>query len=181
MKRRSNRPTHPGAPAQPPRLAEALLELCYNAHEVEEIQGDLHELFERRLALHGRRAARHGYWLDVLRFARPFGGRRRLSAPPLPAPTNPFDMLRNYLTISLRTLRRDRTASLISVLGQAVGLAAGLLIFLLVDYLFSFDRYHPHQDRTYWVVTDIRHGEVLPTDAAPRPLAEALRRDYPFV
>ncbi|MBD0260628.1 MAG: ABC transporter permease, partial [Cytophagales bacterium] len=46
---------------------------------------------------------------------------------------------------------------------------------------FSFDRYHPHQDRTYWVVTDIRHGEVLPTDAAPRPLAEALRRDYPFV
>jgi hypothetical protein len=54
-------------------------------------------------------------------------------------------MLRNYLTISLCTLRRDRTTSLVSVLGLAVGLAAGLLIFLLVSYMFSFDRYHPHR------------------------------------
>ncbi len=175
MKRQAKRPANT-RPAQPPRLAEALLELRYNAHAVEEIQGDLHELFERRLAAHGPRAARRGYWLDVLRFAMPSSGRR-----PLSATTNPSPMLRNYLTISLRTLRRDRTASLVSVLGLAVGLASGLLIFLLVGYMFSFDRYHPHQDRTYWVVTDIRHGEVLPTDAAPRPLAEALRRDYPFV
>ena len=175
MRRPSKRPADAQL-TRPPRLADALLELRYNAHEVEEIQGDLHELFERRLAAYGPRAARRGYWLDVLRFAGPSGGRR-----PLSATTNPSPMLRNYLTISLRTLRRDRTASLVSVLGLAVGLAAGLLIFLLVDYMFSFDRYHPHQDRTYWVVTDIRHGEVLPTDAAPRPLAEALRRDYPFV
>ena len=34
---------------RPPRLADALLELFYNAYEVEEIQGDLHELFERRV------------------------------------------------------------------------------------------------------------------------------------
>ncbi len=180
MKRGTTAPEGTRAP-QPPRLAEALLELRYNAHEVEEIQGDLHELFQRRMTTYGPRAARRGYWLDVLRFIQPFGGRRRLSATSVTAPTNPFDMFRNYLTIALRTLRRDRTTSLISVLGLAVGLAAGLLIFLLVSYMFSFDRYHPHQDRTYWVVTDIRHGEVLPTDAAPRPLAEALRRDYPFV
>jgi len=183
MKRKTT-PPQSTPDVQPPRLADALLELRYNTHEVEEIQGDLLEVFGRRAAAHGPRAARRGYWLDVLRFVQPFGGRRKLPArctAPFPATPNPFDMFRNYLTISLRTLRRDRTASLVSVLGLSVGLAAGLLIFLLVSYMFSFDRYHPHQDRTYWVVTDIRHGEVLLTDAAPRPLAEVLRRDYPFV
>ena len=47
----------PGAP-RPPRLADALLELFYNAYEVEEIQGDLCELFERRVAESGVGPAR---------------------------------------------------------------------------------------------------------------------------
>jgi hypothetical protein len=33
----------------PPWLANTLLEVFYNTYEVEEIQGDLHELFERRV------------------------------------------------------------------------------------------------------------------------------------
>ncbi|MFD2570308.1 ABC transporter permease [Spirosoma soli] len=90
-------------------------------------------------------------------------------------------MLHNYFTISKRNLWRNRTVSAISVLGLAIGLACGLLIFLLVSYFFSFDRYHANADRTFWVVTDVRHEGVMPTDAAPRPMAEALRRAYPFV
>lgn len=90
-------------------------------------------------------------------------------------------MLRNYLTISLRNLWRNRLSSAISTFGLAIGLASGLLIFLLVSWLFSFDRYHAKADRIYWVVTDIRHDNVIPSDATPRPLGEVLRRDYPFV
>ena len=30
------------AKPRPPRLADALMEICYNTHEVEEIQGDLY-------------------------------------------------------------------------------------------------------------------------------------------
>ena len=47
---------------QPPRLANALLELCFNTYEVEEIQGDLIELFDRRVAESGPAAARRQYW-----------------------------------------------------------------------------------------------------------------------
>jgi putative ABC transport system permease protein len=90
-------------------------------------------------------------------------------------------MLRNYLTISLRNLWRNRLSSTISTFGLAIGLASGLLIFLLVSWLFSFDRYHAKADRTYWVVTDVHHDNVVPSDATPRPLGEVLRRDYPFV
>ncbi|GAB3547281.1 ABC transporter permease [Spirosoma fluminis] len=90
-------------------------------------------------------------------------------------------MLAHYLRLSWRHLWRNRSLNLISIGGLAVSLASGLIIFLVVNYLFSFDRYHPHMDRSYWIVTDVNREQVMPTDAAPRPLAEVLRRNYPFV
>lgn len=90
-------------------------------------------------------------------------------------------MVVHYLTVARRHLWQNWPVNLISLLGLSVGLASGLIIFLVVSYLFSFDRYHPHLDRTYWIVTDLRHKTTMPTDAAPRPLAEVLRRDYAFV
>jgi len=90
-------------------------------------------------------------------------------------------MIIHYLRMARRHLWQNWPVNLISLLGLAVGLASGLVLFLVVNYMFSFDRYHPHQDRSYWIVTDIKHETVLPTDAAPRPLAEVLRRDYAFV
>lgn len=90
-------------------------------------------------------------------------------------------MIRNYLKISLRNLWRNRKVSVISIIGLSIGLACSLVLFLLVSYLFSFDRYHVKADRTYWIVTDIEQENVLPTDATPRPLGEILRREVPFI
>ncbi|RAK00220.1 putative permease [Larkinella arboricola] len=90
-------------------------------------------------------------------------------------------MLTHYLTLTWRHFWQNRSVNLISIGGLAVGLTSGLIIFLVVNYLFSFDRYHPHLDRSYWIVTDVKGERTTPTDAAPRPLAEVLRRDYPFV
>ncbi len=90
-------------------------------------------------------------------------------------------MFRNYSRISFRHLWKNRTSTVINVLGLTVGLSCGILIFLLVSYLFSFDRYHKKADRIYWIVTDIHRDNILAVDATPRPLGEAIRRDYPFV
>ncbi|MCK8494916.1 ABC transporter permease [Spirosoma sp. RP8] len=90
-------------------------------------------------------------------------------------------MIIHYLRVARRHLWQHWHVNLISLLGLAIGLASGLVIFLLVNYMFSFDRYHPHLDRSYWIVTDIKHETTQPTDAAPRPLADVLRRDYAFV
>ncbi|GAB4017436.1 ABC transporter permease [Spirosoma koreense] len=90
-------------------------------------------------------------------------------------------MFVHYLTLTWRRLWQNRSVNLISIGGLALGLASGLIIFLVVNYLLSFDRYHPHLDRSYWIVTDVKQERVMPTDAAPRPLADVLRRHYPFV
>jgi len=90
-------------------------------------------------------------------------------------------MFRSYWSISLRHLWKNRKTTILSILGLTVGLSCGMLIFLLVSYLFSFDRYHRKADRIYWIVTDIKRENTFSSDATPRPLGDVLRKDYPFV
>ena len=51
-------------------------------------------------------------------------------------------MLRSYIAIALRNLRKNRLYTAINVLGLAVGLASFLLIMLFVGYERTYDRFH---------------------------------------
>ena len=68
-------------------------------------------------------------------------------------------MLRNYLTIALRTLRRNAGYTAINLIGLAVGLAACLLIGLYVRHELSYDTFHEKSDRIYRVVQHAQRGE----------------------
>lgn len=70
-------------------------------------------------------------------------------------------MLKNYIVIALRTLLRYKVASMISVVGLALGMACALLIFLFVQFELSFDRFHKNRDRIYRVLV---HGKRLTQD-----------------
>jgi putative ABC transport system permease protein len=58
-------------------------------------------------------------------------------------------MLRNYLNIALRNLRKHPLYTTINVSGLAVGMACCLLIFMLVRHEWSYDRFHANADRIY--------------------------------
>ena len=62
-------------------------------------------------------------------------------------------MIKNYLRIAIRNLLRHRVYSTINVAGLTVGIAASLLIFLVVKYELSYDQFQPNYDRIYRVVT----------------------------
>ncbi len=91
-------------------------------------------------------------------------------------------MLKNYLTIARRTLRRHKGYAFINILGLAVGLACCLLIGQYVLHEWSFDRYHEHADRTFRLVFE-EHGEDWSDYSArgPVPLGPTLQADYPEV
>lgn len=79
-------------------------------------------------------------------------------------------MLKNYLVIAWRQLRRGPTFTLINVVGLALGMAAFLLIALYVQDELSFDRFYDNADRLY----RITQPEVTLTAAPLAPtLAEA--------
>ena len=56
-------------------------------------------------------------------------------------------MLRNYLTIALRSLRRRPGYTGLNLAGLGVGMACCLLIGLYVQNEFGYDRFHPEHDR----------------------------------
>jgi len=90
-------------------------------------------------------------------------------------------MLKNYFTIALRTLSRYKSYTLINVLGLAAGITCCLLIFLVVRFELSFDRFHSKADRIYRVGTRfLRDGENS-FFGTPYPTAKALKADYPEV
>lgn len=67
-------------------------------------------------------------------------------------------MLRNYLLIAWRNLKRHKVFSGINILGLAIGMAACLLIFLYVQDEMRYDRYHPQADLIYRVSSRFRTG-----------------------
>ncbi len=62
-------------------------------------------------------------------------------------------MFQNYLAAALRNIARSRWYAAISILGLAVGLAAALLVGLIIHNELTFDHFIPGYERTYLVAT----------------------------
>ena len=65
-------------------------------------------------------------------------------------------MLKNYFLVAVRTFRRNKTFSFINIIGLSIGISASLVIFLLVQYDFTFDKFEKNISRIYLVV---EHGK----------------------
>ncbi|PSJ36720.1 ABC transporter permease [Allosphingosinicella deserti] len=93
-------------------------------------------------------------------------------------------MWRNYLTVSMRVLTKNRTYAAINIAGLAIGLAACLMIFLYVRYETSYDRWLPDSDRVYQVqsvYTDAATGEVRRQQGSHGVIAGPLAKDFPQI
>lgn len=90
-------------------------------------------------------------------------------------------MLQNYLKIAFRGLWRKRTFALLNIMGLAVGIAACLLLFLLIHHELSFDNFHSKRDRIYRVISAWTGGPEGNTydEGVPVPLAPAVRSEFP--
>ena len=91
-------------------------------------------------------------------------------------------MLRNYLKIAWRNLRKNRTYALINVTGLALGMGSALLIFALVRYHFATDTHHRNYNRTYRIVSKfVTPDGDFHTPGVPYPMGKAVRNDHPDV
>jgi putative ABC transport system permease protein len=88
-------------------------------------------------------------------------------------------MIRNYLTVAIRNIWRNISYSIISVSGLALGITCSLILFLMVDFLTSYDDYHTNAGRIYRVVASSLDNNGVQKYGAgvPAPLPEALRSD----
>jgi putative ABC transport system permease protein len=67
-------------------------------------------------------------------------------------------MLKNYLKIAWRNLIRYKVYSFINITGLAIGLAVCMLIVLYVGHEKSYDQFHTHSNRIFWMQTKLKLG-----------------------
>jgi ABC-type antimicrobial peptide transport system permease subunit len=87
-------------------------------------------------------------------------------------------MFKNYFITACRNFWRNKIFSLIHILGLSIGISAALVIFLVVYYEFSFDRFEQDKDRIYHVILDASfNGEPGHSAAVPAPLGNAIQNE----
>ncbi|HMQ59123.1 MAG TPA: ABC transporter permease [Flavilitoribacter sp.] len=60
-------------------------------------------------------------------------------------------MLKNYIKMALRQIWRNKTTSVINILGLSIGLTSCLLILQYVAHEKSYDQFHRNRDRIFRV------------------------------
>ena len=89
-------------------------------------------------------------------------------------------MLKNYFLVAIRNFWRHKVSSLINIAGLSIGISASLIIFLLVHYDLSFDKFEKGRDRIYRVVTDFTFaGEPNHNSGVCYPLHDAVATGIP--
>ena len=84
-------------------------------------------------------------------------------------------MIKNIFIVAIRSFLRNKVISFIHVVGLSIGISASLLIFLIVPFENSFDKFQPDGHRIYRIVMDLQITGVEGHSAAvPAPLANAM-------
>ncbi len=88
-------------------------------------------------------------------------------------------MIKNYVKIAWRNLLKNRTFSLINIIGLAVSMSVCLLIISVIADQKSYDTFHEKIDRIYRVLTAGKNSNQMKSMASSAlPLGEELRNNY---
>lgn len=133
----------------PPRLAQKLLLFFLKEELAEEVSGDLEERFYKVLEKQGLKKAKRNYWLQVMKYLRPFAVKKtKVKSPKVTT------MQKHYFKVSWRNLLRDKAFSSIKIGGFAIGIAACILISLYIKYELSYDKHYAEGESIYRIANN---------------------------
>lgn len=91
-------------------------------------------------------------------------------------------MIKNYLKIAWRNLLRNKSFSLLNIVGLSIGLAVTALILIWINFEIGIDQFHKNKDRIYQVYNkaDV-DGELWTWSSTPKVMAPTIKQDYPEV
>ncbi|HEY4652037.1 MAG TPA: ABC transporter permease, partial [Pontibacter sp.] len=83
-------------------------------------------------------------------------------------------MFKIYFLTAFRSLLRNKSYSLLNIAGLALGITCSILLFLVIQYQLSYDKFHTKADRIYRLVVTFPANDFN-TPASHFPLAANLR------
>ncbi len=164
--------------SQPPRLAAWIFDWFSGQAHVDDLHGDMEEIFHRNVSKFGVRRARWIYHRQVFSLICSYAIRKRRNQKkhhPF-ASSNMLSMLPNYLKVGFRSLMRHRYFAIINMVGLAIGMSVSLLILSIFMSVTDYDEFHANKDRIFRIITTTNQGEELAS--APAILAEKIRSEF---
>lgn len=156
------------------KILEFFLKQVISFEDQENLMGDFEEMFDRISQTSGTSKALLWYVFQILKLI-PSYFRNYIYWS--------LTMLKNYLKIALRNVKKSKTYSFINILGLAIGMACCILILFYVQDELSYDRYNEKADRIYRVVDSGEAPGGMSFDLAltSAPFAPTMKADFPEV
>ena len=159
----------------PPKIFLRFFQWYCKPNLRDHIEGDLIEVYWKRVKTNGKRTADIRFLIDVLLLLRPgiirpIKGYQNL---------NTYSMYKSYLRIGWRNMWKNTAHTSINIIGLAAGMSVALLIGLWVWDELTFDSYFENRNQLAQVmVNQSNEGMVYTGTTVQMPLGEALRMGY---
>ncbi|WP_462252895.1 ABC transporter permease [Ekhidna sp.] len=160
---------------QPPKWALRFLRWYCREEYLDEIEGDMMELFHVRATASIRSARLFFIWNVIRTF-------RWINLKKTQINNWTMNLFKNYTKIYFRRFRKETAHYLVNILGLGLGFAILFFILMFVYDEQSIDQYHSNIDRVYRLVEksqeeDGTHDYLSTSNA----VAAALKADFPAV
>lgn len=160
---------------QPPKWPLKLLRFFVKEEYLEEIEGDMEEIFldnaERLSLKHARRI----YTIEMVKLLRPILLKNLKPATTL----NQYPMFKNYFKTSFRGLMKTPLNSFINVFGLSMAIGFCLFVYSFAQWTYRTDQFHEHKNEVYLVTFQAnRDGTLKQHGLTPAPLGEMLKADF---
>jgi putative ABC transport system permease protein len=89
-------------------------------------------------------------------------------------------MLKNYIKVALRNIKKHRVYSIINIIGLAIGMAVCILILLFIQDELSYDTFHQNANRIYRIAqVEEQNNEQVPIVCIGGGVTIKCKNDFP--
>lgn len=162
----------------PPQWPLKVLRFFLKQKYLEEIEGDMEEIFYEDVEQFSLRKAKRLYAWEILKLLRPI----LLKNLNQTSTSNQFPMFKNYFKTSLRSMMRTPLSSFINVFGLSMAIGFCLFAYSFTQWTYRTDQFHKNKNEVYLTtfLAD-RDGTLGQHGRTPRPLGELLKEDFTHI
>src|SRR5260221_7271288 len=159
----------------PPQWPLKLLRFFVKKRYLEEIEGDMEELFYDNVEHLSYRKAKRIYTLEMLKLLRPILIRNLEVLERI----NQYAMFKNYFKVSIRGLMKSPLNSFINVFGLSAAIGICVFAYAFATWTISTDQFHEYKKEVYMVTFfPNRHGTRQKFERSPSPLGYMSKKKF---
>ncbi|MEM7297293.1 MAG: permease prefix domain 2-containing transporter, partial [Bacteroidota bacterium] len=161
---------------QPPKLPLKIFRYFCSDDRLEELEGDLYEVYYYFIEERGAKFSKLFYWWIVLRSFRSYALKRTKSKNK--GLMNSMTHLRHNLIIGWRNLVKNRAIASINIIGLAIGIGAFIAIFSIVRYEQSFNAKISDGDQVHRIYSSFSGSFTSQNRGVPVPVGPYVEETF---